>query len=450
MKNVAGLLLFLLTISTVSIAQDFRTFSAADLSEKKAVPRKPVATECQFTFVNDQGSGINGIHLEFNASVEVEFSNSFTYGELLNANGRIWKISGAEIDNMNEVSVTVSTAKKSAKVTRWWWLNGNERVGTKRSKNEAVSTYGRLSMPNEANVRDEVFVKRSSTITLGIPMPQQKNEYGWVILKKSADMQKSLLDRDDYHFGQPRGFSRLANGTLFKGEVKVLTPSKMNNRLFANLAALKFNIIASEEGITPVGLGELYCNDEASPFHGWQVKQIALHADSMMTFWRGKMKVDYEQLDDCISRINEAFRGPIDTISFSSKLLLTGVASANGFTFLTSTTTIAVGTEKSRDEVSSIIPDVSELKQNYPNPFNPTTVIGYSLSVNSLVTLKVYNMLGQEVSTLISNELVDAGTQEVAFSGDNLSSGTYIYRLTAENKEEDYSFEKTMRMTLVK
>lgn len=82
------------------------------------------------------------------------------------------------------------------------------------------------------------------------------------------------------------------------------------------------------------------------------------------------------------------------------------------------------------DSWKNYYPTKHELSQNYPNPFNPTTVIKYQLSENSFVTLKVYDILGCEVSTLI-NEYKEAGYYETSFDASSFSSGVYFYKLQA-------------------
>lgn len=89
------------------------------------------------------------------------------------------------------------------------------------------------------------------------------------------------------------------------------------------------------------------------------------------------------------------------------------------------------------------VPTTFLLEQNYPNPFNPSTVITYSIPEKSFVTLKVYDMLGREVQTLV-NEYQNPGTHRFIFDARLLQSGIYIYRLTAG------SFSATKKMALVK
>lgn len=78
----------------------------------------------------------------------------------------------------------------------------------------------------------------------------------------------------------------------------------------------------------------------------------------------------------------------------------------------------------------AIIPDKNELLDNYPNPFNPTTTIDYSIKKDGLVSLKIYDILGSEVVSLVNENQV-AGDYSVQFNASELPSGIYIYRLTS-------------------
>jgi len=88
-------------------------------------------------------------------------------------------------------------------------------------------------------------------------------------------------------------------------------------------------------------------------------------------------------------------------------------------------------------------PDKYELTQNYPNPFNPTTKIEFVLPADEKVTMKVYDMLGREVKTLIS-EFLPAGHHDVEFNASNLASGTYIYVLSTPK------YRQIKKMMLIK
>jgi len=100
---------------------------------------------------------------------------------------------------------------------------------------------------------------------------------------------------------------------------------------------------------------------------------------------------------------------------------------------------IAVSIKNDGDIVKSF-----ELNQNYPNPFNPSTNIGFSLPSTTSVTLKVYNLLGQEVATLIDGAKMNIGTHSVLFDAGSLSSGVYFFRIEAGN------FNSTKQMMLIK
>ena len=83
------------------------------------------------------------------------------------------------------------------------------------------------------------------------------------------------------------------------------------------------------------------------------------------------------------------------------------------------------------------------LSQNYPNPFNPTTTITYSIPTSGFVTLKIYNLLGSEIATLV-NEEKNYGTYKVNWNAQNLSSGVYFYKMQAG------SFSETKKLILLK
>lgn len=79
------------------------------------------------------------------------------------------------------------------------------------------------------------------------------------------------------------------------------------------------------------------------------------------------------------------------------------------------------------------LPEVFALYQNYPNPFNPSTTIKFDLPASAFVNLSVFNSIGENVGTILNNQF-EAGTHSVLFDASNLSSGIYIYRLTADNQ----------------
>lgn len=95
------------------------------------------------------------------------------------------------------------------------------------------------------------------------------------------------------------------------------------------------------------------------------------------------------------------------------------------------------------DPISTEIPNDYSLSQNYPNPFNPQTNIRFEIPRAALVILKVYNSLGEEITTL-TNEELRAGVYEVQFDATNLPSGMYYYRIAAGN------YTQTKKMVLVK
>ncbi len=95
-------------------------------------------------------------------------------------------------------------------------------------------------------------------------------------------------------------------------------------------------------------------------------------------------------------------------------------------------------------QISSEIPKVFSLNQNFPNPFNPTTQIEYNVSKSSYVSIKVYDVVGNEVANMV-NQNLSPGKYKIDFNAASLSSGVYFYSLFDNGSKVD-----TKKMILIK
>ena len=113
------------------------------------------------------------------------------------------------------------------------------------------------------------------------------------------------------------------------------------------------------------------------------------------------------------------------------------------FAALNDGTVVPFGITTGIQSTSSVVPERYELRQNYPNPFNPSTEISFSVPAAGQTTLKLYDSVGQEVSTLVNGQL-QAGSYRVTLNATNLASGVYLYRLQAG------TFSAVRKMVLIK
>ncbi len=311
----------------------------------------------------------------------------------------------------------------------------------------------RLPMPNRINVVSELFTQNAfnGPLLAGFPMPDNAKQFAWVSHAKYDDVLKSLYDKKTgVHLGTARNFDMLSTSKPLVGLYKSLPPTKHNNKLFANILALKVSIAASALQVTPAGFGELIFDDGTSnPLSGKMVNELAGLADSMLSArsyisaFRSKTQYDaaygYTNLDTVISNILSAFEGVIDTTDsgFSTSLSLTGTKQLLDVPFLKSNPSLAPARIIPRTDFFEELPSDFALYQNYPNPFNPSTVISYQLKVKGLVTLSVVNILGQEIALLLNREEMEAGEYEMPFDAFNFPSGVYFYRINIESVDED-------------
>ena len=144
--------------------------------------------------------------------------------------------------------------------------------------------------------------------------------------------------------------------------------------------------------------------------------------------------------------------GALDEVAIYSKELSSseiqqhysnGIKGLNYFESIVTSKNEITEVQLSAENTLTIIPSNFELMQNYPNPFNPATTIKYAVSEAANVTIKIYDMLGSEVMTLVNKDHAP-GFYEVNFNASNLASGTYIYQLRSNG------YVETKKMLLLK
>lgn len=457
-------LLFLMTIVTTTLFawQKYRTFNQDDLSLKKA-KFKITTTLVQFTFKNDSlDVPVNSLHIRLNAEVvSIEDSGGFNMF-MFGPKRKNIDLSGIDIQPGDSVTICLAFDRKGAgkHVTFWQWDTNGVFAGNLRGPIAGLIEDQTFSNPNGGTVRDYLYkniITKPNGLVIGIPTPAPN--VGWIRYKAS--------DKKDFpHTGAARCFDNIVTGNgrfkAFVGELKNPHVSKHDNHLLGELHALKLAIIANDAGVTDpdtgTSLGNLIYNDTSNvtdPYNGMSIRDIAHLADSALTYCGNFISTDYIALDFCISRINQAFDGPYDAYE-KVPLEIRGTHDLSEIPFLHSNPSPAAAIRPTKFSSSAFIvenvPQSTRLMQNYPNPFNPTTTIDFHLSVPSIVTLKVYNLLGQEIATLFDQEELGEGDQSADFNARELTSGVYFYTIVAQSTDEDTPqyFHSVKRMLLLK
>ncbi|MBM4166297.1 MAG: hypothetical protein FJ218_05170 [Ignavibacteria bacterium] len=348
----------------------------------------------------------------------------------------------------------------------------NAKAGKmKFKKNKPLPTH------TDANIRDTAFalqfpkkpVKRPMIIGVEQTIKDSAKKYGWIIFNKGNNIGKYLPQTTN-----ERMFD-VKSGKAFTKGLKNPKQDKYNNRLVGELAVLKLNIAASNNSVTPQNFGNLIFNEGGANIHllnGRTINEIGGtpmlggglipgFVDSTLTYYRGfgshgqfTYPEFYIEVAEAIEKINEAFYDvpdPSDTITIIP-LKLKGAKRLSEVDFLFANPTKT--TTRTDFYTTSVVPSELSLFQNYPNPFNASTRIQFTLPQNAYVTLKVYNILGQEVLTLFHNEYFDEGEWDTDVFAEHLSSGIYFYRLTVEPVDDDGNKENTLvqtrKLTLIK
>jgi hypothetical protein len=319
-------------------------------------------------------------------------------------------------------------------------------------------------MPNTANLVDEILRQSGNPLKVGLSgqLDTRGRELAYLRSTRQVYVAMTLLNKGLSHTGTPRGLDYYHDHIQILRAVSYVLPQYHNNRLLANLLLLQINIAASDLGKTPPGFADLTYNEGfGNRLNGKTIAEIANYGDSAITRWQVFAPGDFINLDNTVAKINDSFSKPLpfdasDTISWiaGSKLSLTGVRPLITVPFLHKVPGTKPRITPAPQQMSEQTPSLFELAQNYPNPFNPITVIEFSLPDPSSVTLIIYNVLGQQVATLIDHENMQEGTQVAQFDGQQLASGVYFYKLVAnglnENGAQINTFQSVKKMVLVK
>ena len=452
---------------------NFRTFPPESLAlgknaKHKTKPVAPVPDKVEFTavFVNAETTTVSVLHMRFNVALR----DSLTFDKpgvlLIGAKNKL-----AEITLNTPLapggSVTVSGFGRKAipqSIKKWWWTRSNLTVAPPQFTGTFTLNVLRFPMPNTINLLEAV----GAGLRVGMGGAHS------VIHPNYKAVIKSLIERGDrMHLGVPRCIDRF-EGTALRPIIrqqKYLMPKRHNNMLYAEAIALRVNIRGSDNLNMPPGFGDLVYDEEtgpAMPLNNMSVREIAGYLDKYMSSFPDTAVnptcvmipefagIDEDTLFDRIKRINRSFQGPLDTVSFSTGLMFTGVWPIDSVPWLRFDTSTAMRPQAGRDVIAEFVPDEFELSQNYPNPFNPTTTVEYYLPEDSYVSITIYNMLGQVIERPVDNELQDAGYIEIALDASSYSSGVYFYRLSArmESGEDGNgigrSFSTVRKMVLMK
>ncbi|MBI3193602.1 MAG: T9SS type A sorting domain-containing protein, partial [Ignavibacteriae bacterium] len=327
------------------------------------------------------------------------------------------------------------------------------------------------NIPNLVNMLAEIFKQaKDSSLATGIivgeagnlldPANAKSKEKGYVKPAKEGDVMGSLYKKGKtgalYQTGTARGLD-----FLVKNEARILKlnkslgPDKHSNVLFGNLMTLAVNIASADFEKTPAGFGDLKYVGPYEAWDGMTPRQILAAANDKMSNWEFVPASTFSDMNTAVAAINAEFSSAtLDSASFivGGKLSWTGVKPVSQSNLFVANPGAAPYQRPYEEHPPT--PTAFSLNQNYPNPFNPTTTISFELAEPAIVTVKVFNMLGQEVATVLDREEFFDGVYSEAFDASGLTSGVYFYQIITDvtNEETGASqhFTQTKKMLLAK
>ncbi len=470
----------------------YRTFTQEEIAlaldskgkTGKSEKRKAYASYGCFSFSNPNTppDTAMGLHVEFDQAViappdggnAVPVSyGPFTVAASSDAAGKQkkWDFSAPSGPVGLTVNICVYGNKgKTPAAKKYWWVDGSSNIVGGKLGPATLNGPAQLllKMPNINNVGEELYAQgafpeldakgKPVGIRLGVAGEVSPGVVKEVTHPKWKDATKTLYSKKFggfVHTGAPRCLNQTDDSKAIVKVQKALPADKHNNKLLAEALALKVNIAASLLAKTTAGLGQF--TYVGGRYNGKTLSRISDICDTALSCLQssavGSDPDSLLQLYNVIRSIDSAFSGAFDTTTFGSKTAVAGVRSASDVAYLhkpEAAPIVLIRPFVNPDPV----PVTFKLQQNYPNPFNPTTTIEFALPTDAIVTMKIYNVLGQEMTTLLDHETMDAGGQSVDFDASRLPSGVYFYRVVGQSLDDDGVqtgyFTSTKKMMLLK
>ncbi|MFZ1289660.1 MAG: YCF48-related protein [Melioribacteraceae bacterium] len=246
--------------------------------------------------------------------------------------------------------------------------------------------------------------------------------------------------RDVYFVNKDIGYVVGDKGTILRTEDKGITWSALESLTTNQLSGVYFT--NAEEGIA-IGTNGTILKTENSG-EAWEIRNSGTYSDLNSVFFKDKNNgIIVGELGVILRTIDGGENWHIEESGINNSLYGVGIKDSIELAVGDNGKILRNIFKKEITDTNTIIPTEYFLEQNYPNPFNPGTTIEYSIPQKSQVTIKVYDLLGREITTLI-NEEKPAGNYFVKFDGGSLTSGVYFYRLQSN------SFSQTRKLLLLK
>lgn len=357
-----------------------------------------------------------------------------------------------------------------------WKVNSFAQFGSTFYACTDVDTYKTTNEGNNwssvgtsSGVNYSFAVKNTSAMVYSASYPGVRYYSGglWMTSNISWETRSLITDGTDFYAGTSQGVYKSTNNgqnwtSIGLNSTNIITLLKSGSYMFAGSSAGIFissnsggswvsnssynvNCMAYGNNILWLGTttGLLWSNDYGTIWHNASAStynSITLNGNEIYVGSSNGVRHIYSISPGVYQGAwrNVGFPTPLPTINaliVTNNYLLAGTDNAVWRSSLSYVTNV----EKETPD----IPDKYSLYQNFPDPFNPSTTIKYQITKNETVSLKVFDILGHEVVTLV-NEKQSPGTYQVNWNAGSLSSGVYFYRLQAGN------FIDTKRMTLIK